>query len=182
MTEADMTMNSHAGSLRRLALAALLLVSPLASVANGDLKIGDPFPDLSGLGLEGDLPTALRGSVLVVDFWASWCAPCRHTFPLMEELHHRFGNRGLIILAINEDKSRPAMNEFLKENPVTFRVLRDARKKLAVTVNIPGLPTSYLVDRNGKVQAIQSGEDIIQNRRAFVKKVQKLLDNTPKIL
>src|SRR5436309_12086786 len=118
----------------RLTGLALTLAALLAPAAESELKVGDLFPDLSGFSLEGQLPKELRGKVVVVDFWASWCGPCRQTFPLMEELHHRFAKQGLVILAINEDKSRPAMDEFLKEYPVTFGVVRDARKRLATAV------------------------------------------------
>ena len=157
-----------------LALAFLLLCPPRRAMAV-ELKVGDTFPDLAPFGLEGELPATLKGKIVVVDFWASWCDPCRRTFPLMEELHHRFSKQGLIILAVNEDKSRAAMSEFLKESPVTFRVVRDARKKLAADVRVPALPTSYILDGDGKVISIQSGESIARNRRKFVKDIEDLL-------
>ncbi|SRR6266540_838035 len=161
--------------LPRLLAAALFLAAPRLDASDAELKVGDVFPDLSGFALEGELPAGLKGKIVVVDFWASWCGPCRRTFPLMEELHHRFSKQGLLILAINEDKSRPAMEEFLRLYPVTFSVVRDAKKKLAAAVNVPSLPTSYVVNRDGKVHSIQTGEQIIQNRKAFIKEVERLL-------
>lgn len=158
-----------------LLLLLLACASPLDAALEPELKVGDPFPDLTQISLEGTLPPGLPGKVLVVDFWASWCGPCRQTFPLMEELHHRFAKNGLVIIAVNEDKSRGAMAEFLKEYPVTFAVVRDAKKSLAAAVNVPGLPSSYIVDRNGKVRAIVSGEKIAQNRKGFVREVEELL-------
>src|SRR5262249_59923547 len=125
--------------------------------ADGTLKVGDTFPDLARLDLEGDLPPSLTARVVIVDFWASWCAPCKDTFPLLEELHHRFGKQGLVILGVNEDKNRTAMKEFLKDYPVTFSVVRDAKKKLAAQVNVPALPTSYILDGKGRVLWIESG-------------------------
>src|SRR5512145_2476826 len=127
------------------------------------ISVGDTFPDLASFSLEGDLPTALKGKIVVVDFWASWCAPCKETFPLLEQLHFRFGRQGLVIVAVNEDKSRAAMTEFLDDHPVTFTVVRDAKKKLAATVNVPKLPTSYVLDRNGKVLFIESGARVAGN-------------------
>ena len=101
---------------------------------------GDLFPDLKNFEMEGKLPGTLKGKVVVVDFWASWCGPCRKTFPIMEELHHRFAARNLVILAINEDKSRVAMTEFLKEHPDVHLHLSTLLAKRLNSV------TSYLVD------------------------------------
>src|SRR5882672_9243777 len=108
---------------------ALFWCVPFLSAAEHGLRVGDSFPDLSNFSLEGEPPPALKGKIVLVDFWASWCAPCKETFPLLEQLHHRLGRKGFVILAVNEDKSRTAMAEFLKEYPVSFSVVRDARKK-----------------------------------------------------
>lgn len=140
------------------------------------LKVGGTFPDLADMNLDGELPATLRGRIVIVDFWASWCAPCKQTFPVMEELHHRFGKKGLIVLAVNEDKNRKAMDEFLKEHPVTFPVVRDSMKRLAARVNVPGLPTAYILDGAGKVLAIESGASIASNRKAFTRRIEDLVN------
>ena len=142
---------------------------------NSPVKVGDLFPDLAKYDLQGELPGSLKGKVVIVDFWASWCAPCRRTFPLMEELHHRFANRGLIIVAVNEDKSRAAMDEFLKQYPVTFTVLRDAKKRLAAEIQAP-LPSSYVLDRAGKVHSIQPGAVTASRSKDFIKEIAALLE------
>ena len=72
------------------------------------------------------------------------------------------------------------MKEFLKESPVTFNVVRDAKKKLAAAVNVPALPTSYILDGNGRVLSIQSGDSIAQNRRKFIKEIEELLAKNAK--
>jgi thiol-disulfide isomerase/thioredoxin len=166
-----------------VALACCLgLLTPALGhgATNATLKVGELFPQLSRFELEGELPPSLKGRIIVVDFWASWCGPCRKTFPIMEELHHRYAKRGLVILAVNEDKSRAAMDEFLKENPVTFTVLRDAKRKLAAEVRPPVLPTSYLLDASGKVHSIQPGARTAKDSRALLKEVEALLEqNAP---
>src|SRR5262245_37219632 len=155
---------------------ALLLTSSFTRAeTNLTVRVGDVFPQLTKFELEGEVPASLKGKVVVVDFWASWCGPCRKTFPVMEELHHRYAKRGLVILAVNEDKSRPAMDEFLKENPVTFTVLRDAKRKLAAEVKVPALPTSYLLDSQGKVRSIQPGARTAKNSKELIKEVEGLI-------
>src|SRR5262245_27911915 len=86
------------------------------------LRVGDTFPNLADFSLEGELPKSLPGKLVIVDFWASWCGHCRGTFPLMEKLHQRLEKRGLVIIAVNEDKSRAAMEEFLKQYRVSFNI------------------------------------------------------------
>jgi len=165
-------------------LALLWLCAGLVAAAaqtNSTVKVGEVFPDLAKYELEGQLPASLKGKVVVVDFWASWCGPCQKTFPLMEELHHRYGKRGLVILAVNEDKSRAAMEEFLKEHPVTFAVVRDAKRKLAAEIKVPALPTSYVLDGTGRVRSVQPGARTAKNSKEFIKEIEALLEqNSPK--
>ena len=158
-----------------LALAWVLASVGVEASGKATIRIGDKFPNLAEFGLEGDLPALAKGKLVIVDFWASWCGPCRGTFPLMESLHRRWGKQGLVIVAVNEDKSQVAETEFLKQHPVTFTVVRDPRKKLAAAVNVPILPCSYILDSNGKVLSIQSGERTMENRAVFVKRVEELL-------
>ena len=159
-------------------LAVLFLAGGAMALAAEEpaIKVGDTFPNFTDFALEGELPRELKGRLVIVDFWASWCGPCRGTFPLMEDLHRRLGKRGLVIVAVNEDKSRVAMTEFLKQHPVNFTVLRDAKKKLAAKVNVAMLPASYILDGDGKVISIQGGERTMENRTEFIKLVEDLLE------
>ena len=146
------------------------------TASNPSLKVGDLFPDLAKYELEGQLPAALKGKIVIIDFWASWCSPCQRTFPIMEQLHYRYGRRGLVIIAVNEDRSRAAKDEFIKEHPVTFAVVRDAKKKLAADINVPALPTSYVLDGTGRVRSIRPGDDIARNSKPLIKDIEDLLE------
>lgn len=165
-------------SVPGLLAAAVLALASLGSAADSGLKPGSPFPALSSFALEGELPKDLKGKVVLIDFWASWCGPCKGTFPLMEGLHRRFGKRGLVIIAVNEDKSEAAMKEFLKQHTATFTVVRDSGKKLAAAVKVPALPASYLLDGEGKIVSIHTGARMVKDSKEFVRQVEDLMART----
>jgi thiol-disulfide isomerase/thioredoxin len=139
------------------------------------LKVGSTFPDPARFKVEGNLPTALKGKVILVDFWASWCLPCKASFPAMEELQQRFGSQGLVILAVNVDEKRADMEKFVKKNPVTFAIVRDAEKKLVAAANIETMPTSFIIDREGKVYAVHSGYFGDETKRKYRQEIESLL-------
>src|ERR1039458_4636553 len=95
---------------KRFATGALL--AGIFFVATAATKVGDGFPDLASFKLEGKLPDSLKGKVVMVDFWASWCGPCKESFPAMNELQKKFGSSGLVIIAVNEDEDKADMRRF----------------------------------------------------------------------
>jgi thiol-disulfide isomerase/thioredoxin len=107
---------------------------------------------------------SLRGRVVYVDFWASWCGPCRRSFPWMNELQQRYGARGLAIVAVNVDKKRPDAERFLQQLPAAFTVVYDPAGATPAAYRVPGMPTSYLIDRQGNVVQIEQG--FFDERRA----------------
>ena len=117
-------MNSF--QLKTIVLATLL--AGTISTASAALKVGDDFPDLATFQLEGRPAAALKGKVVIVDFWASWCGPCKESFPAMNDLQKKYGDKGLVIVAVNEDEEKSDMQDFLKANAASFTVLRDARQ------------------------------------------------------
>jgi thiol-disulfide isomerase/thioredoxin len=100
---------------------------------------------------------ALRGKVVLVDFWASWCAPCLRSFPWMNELKQRHGDEGLAIVAVNVDQDRALADAFLAKRPAEFRIEYDAAGTVARQFGVQAMPTSFLIDRNGKVRARHAG-------------------------
>jgi len=154
---------------------ALSFITSTAFAADKGIKVGDSFPDLGSFSLEGKLPEALKGKVVLVDFWASWCGPCKDSFPVMEELQTRFGAKGLIVLAVNLDEDAETMNEFLKKHPVTFTVVRDAKKKLVGTVNIKSMPSSFVLAPDGKVAAVHKGFHGQETRAQYTKEIEELI-------
>jgi cytochrome c biogenesis protein CcmG, thiol:disulfide interchange protein DsbE len=95
-----------------------------------------------------------KGKVVLVNFWASWCPPCKEEMPIFEKVYQKYNDKNFLILAVNMDTSEGAMKEFLEKNRYSFPIVRI---KGEAGLNIPGLPTSYLVDKDGSVKKIRLG-------------------------
>ncbi len=156
-----------------IATVAVQLLGAFLAVA-APLKEGDAFPNLNQFGLEGTVPD-IHGKVVLVDFFASWCHPCQESFPVMEELHKQYGGKGLVIIAINLDKNKADMDDFLKTHPASFVILRDAGNKLVSQVKIPTMPSSFLLDRDGKIHAFHRGFKGDETRKQYTGEIEALL-------
>ncbi|MCS6957180.1 MAG: TlpA disulfide reductase family protein [Aquificaceae bacterium] len=97
-----------------------------------------------------------RGKVVLVNFWATWCPPCKEEMPLFEREYRRCKDRGFEVLAVNMDSSDGAFEKFLRENPYSFRVVRPSGD-LERELKLMGFPTSYLLDKEGKIYRIKLG-------------------------
>jgi thiol-disulfide isomerase/thioredoxin len=98
-----------------------------------------------------------RGKVVVVDFWASWCTPCRQSFPWLNELQAKFGKHGLVIVGINVDRNREDAMRFLSAVPANFPIVYDSSGTLASRYDVPGMPSSYVIGPDGAVVAKHIG-------------------------
>jgi thiol-disulfide isomerase/thioredoxin len=109
---------------------------------------------------EAEIPPALDpvvGKVVWVDFWASWCVPCRRSFPWMNEMLDRYGDQGLQIIGVNVDKERELADEFLAETPARFELRFDPAGALAERFGVEAMPSSFLLDAEGNVIAEHYG-------------------------
>jgi cytochrome c biogenesis protein CcmG/thiol:disulfide interchange protein DsbE len=102
---------------------------------------------------------SLRGRVVLVDFWASWCAPCARSFPWMTELHRRYAGRGLAIVAIDLDKDRELAEKFLTDHPAPFTIAFDPKGRTAEAWHVRAMPTTFLLGRDGTVLMAHPGFD-----------------------
>ncbi len=100
---------------------------------------------------------SLRGKVVYVDFWASWCGPCRISFPILQQLRDELGPEGFEVLAINLDEDESDARQFLADVTVSYPVVRDAAGVTPRAFGVMGMPTGYLVDRAGVVRVIHQG-------------------------
>ena len=101
----------------------------------------------------------LAGKVVYVDFWASWCGPCRQSFPWLKTMHERYGPKGLAIVAINLDKDRDAAEDFLRDFRPGFLVAFDPSGKTADSFRVGTMPSSFLVGRDGAILHTAAGFD-----------------------
>jgi len=116
-----------------------------------------------------------KGKVVYVDFWASWCDPCKRSFPWMNELQTLYGEDGFKIIAINLDESRKDAEAFLKKMPAKFDVAFDKSGKTAEAYNLKAMPSSYLIDRNGKLVHKSLGYRA-EEKKILEKKIKQLVD------
>jgi len=92
-----------------------------------------------------------RGKIVYVDFWASWCLPCRKSFTWMNKMQNLYGNEGFKVIAINLDESRAKADKFLQQVPANFDVAFDPQGNTAEAYRVKAMPSSYLIDKNGKL-------------------------------
>jgi thiol-disulfide isomerase/thioredoxin len=142
------------------------------------VKVGDAFPALASAGVvplnEKDVPV-VEGKVVLMDFWASWCVPCKSSFAMMAKLHQEFGARGLVIAAIGVDEKPAAAAAFAKKLAPPFSTLHDREQKLVKQVVVPTMPTSYLVGRDGRVRFVHQGYHGDATERDLRKQIEALL-------
>lgn len=91
------------------------------------------------------------GKVVVVDFWASWCVPCRRSFPWLDEMQAKYADQGLVVVGVNVDRNGEDARAFLEEYPVSFRIVSDPDGDLARQFDVIAMPSSFVIGRDGKV-------------------------------
>lgn len=143
-------------------LASSLLLSISMSVNAAD--VGSPAPvftvDVIKNATAGKINLSdYKGKVVYVDFWASWCGPCKRSFPKLEELRAKYKDKGFEVIAINMDENVQDAIDFLEKFPVTFPIGSDPKGGIAEQFKIKGLPSAYIIDRQGVISHIVVGFD-----------------------
>jgi thiol-disulfide isomerase/thioredoxin len=144
---------SHA--LRLAAALAALVAAPALALEEGDVA-----PQWSAPALDGGAPVSLaaaRGKVVVLDFWASWCAPCRTALPLLDGLRREFPPDSFTVLAVNVDREPEAARRFLARLPVGYPSATDPEGRIPASFGLETMPTSYLIDRQGVIRYVHRG-------------------------
>jgi cytochrome c biogenesis protein CcmG, thiol:disulfide interchange protein DsbE len=137
--------------LRTLMLAATLAV-PAITIADASKPAAD-F-NLPGLKQPTVKLSDYKGKTVLLDFWASWCGPCRKSFPWMNQMQEKYGKDGLEVIAINVDEKRADADKFLVENPGKFTIAFDSKGSTPTAYNAQNMPTSILIDAKGNISYV----------------------------
>ncbi len=123
-------------------------------------------------------PKDAQGKVLVLDFWATWCAPCKASFPKVDAIHKKHKDAGLMVMGVNEDDERAGVDAFLTDTGATFPIGFDTKGKAAEAYGVDTMPSSFVIDRRGVVRFVHSGYHP-DDAAAIEAEVEQLLAETP---
>lgn len=170
--------NSRKSALQKLKVTVLSMLAliPLHSFAAS-------APDFSLPGEQSDIQlSAYQGDVVYIDFWASWCGPCRDSFPFMNELHDQYAEGGLKVIAINLDREITSAQAFLTDpsspghNP-RFTIAYNSNGEVAEAYKVRGMPSSYVIDREGNIAYTHLGFNL-KDRAKIEAHIKHLLNTT----
>ncbi len=159
--------------------AGSLLVLACLTGGHAEIKTGDKFPTLDASVLTGGTPPVTTGQVVLVDFWASWCAPCKESFPFYAKLHADYRARGLVIVAVSVDTDQSAYAAFVKKMAPPFAVLRDKAQELVRQVAVPTMPTCFLLGRDGQVRFVHAAFHGAATDQLIRQEIDSLLAENP---
>ncbi len=137
---------------------------------------GRPVPDLTLITLQGDTLQlgALRGNILLIDFWATWCPPCRAEMPFFNDLYQKYRDQGVLVIGINIDERESTVRRFIEKLGITYPVVMGtSRREGRAFGGIVGLPTTFVVDAEGRIRARAVG---FHPREYFEGWIRKLLE------
>ena len=149
---------SKARNGARVLLASLCVLSAFSIGASAGAPSGAapgfslPSRDGSPISL-----TQFKGQVVMINFWASWCGPCRQEMPLLDSIYRKYNKLGFTLIGVNVEPDKAAAEAWLKQTPVTFPVLFDTKSTVSQLYSVPGMPTTVFIDRKGNVRTLHQG-------------------------
>jgi len=151
-----------------------MIVLLVAATSSAQLKLGDTVPEISLPGTDGNMIklSSLAEKVVLVDFWASWCAPCRAANPFVQKLYKKYGKNGFEVYAVSLDVKKEAWLKAIKKDKLTYSLVIDTdgwKSKVAESYFVDQLPTNFLLDRKGKIVAINiEGKEMFDTVKKLV--------------
>ncbi len=142
-----------------VAVLGLLTAGCSGSTSTQGPVIGKLAPDFELANLDGRFVSLsdFRGKPVFLNFWASWCGPCRFEMPFIQEMYEGLSDDGLIVLAINVEEDPDTIKEFIEDFGLTFPVLLDTNSGVRLKYNVRGIPATFFIDKNGIIQDIKIG-------------------------
>jgi thiol-disulfide isomerase/thioredoxin len=168
--------------MSRLELSLLAATACAVVSLRGAIQPGDRFPELTGDDLPrlaGEALPERTGRVVLVDFWASWCGPCKAAFPVLDQLHRDYAAKGLVVVGVGVDEKPAAAADFVRRLAPTFPVVHDRAQRLVRAVAVPTMPTSYLLGRDGRVRFLHRGFHGERSARELRAQIEALLAEKP---
>ncbi len=144
---------------RLLTQAAAIVFGLMIAGAHAAVELDLKAPDFTLKSKDGGnfRLSEHRGEVIFINFWASWCGPCRQEMPLLDKLHARYADAGFKVVGISIDEEQTEADALLKKIPVSFPVLYDSESSVSQLFDVDAMPTSVLVDRNGNMRFLHRG-------------------------
>jgi thiol-disulfide isomerase/thioredoxin len=145
--------------MKKIVFVLVIVVSALSSLAQ--IKVGSPIPEISLPNVNDSIVnlSSFKGKVVLVDFWASWCGPCRATNPSVVRLYKKYKDRGFEVFGVSIDDKKTAWVKAIKQDKIKYTQVNDGggwNSKVALAFHIEAIPASYLLDKNGNVVAIDA--------------------------
>ena len=166
-----MTKTKLAVSLNTLIFLLLTFIINPAALATSKAPVFELPGDTESVSLE-----KYRNQVVYIDFWASWCSPCKYAFPWLNQMQERYGEDGFKVIGINVDKDKAMAAKFLELVPATFDIAYDPEGKVADLYSLKVMPSSYLIDRDGNLVHAHKGFKTSDGSR-MEDMIRKLLDD-----
>lgn len=155
-----------------LAIALMVVTFNSYAFKKGDVTPDIPLPQLEGQSAgKATSITDYKGKLVYLDFWASWCGPCRQSLPILNEIRKDYASKGFEVVAVNVDENLKDALKFLDKYPVDYPILLDPKGKMPKTYKVQGMPTAYLIDEKGVVLYKHTGF-----KKKDRKKIEALID------
>ena len=162
---------------QRTFIALLACVSTLLSFSAAADIVGQPAPDFALRSMQGPSMRLSEhlGEVVIINFWATWCGPCRQEMPLLDQLYGKYQRAGLVLLSVNIDEAAEPAIEMAQTLKVSYPVLFDSRKEVSRAYDVSAMPVTVLVDRAGVVRYVSEGYKPGYEKR-YTEKLRELLN------
>jgi peroxiredoxin len=155
---------------------ALLVLIAFSTVAYSAQEMNQPAPDFTLKSLSGKnlKLSEYRGNVVLLNFWASWCGPCREEMPLLNYLHNRYEAVGFVVLGVNVEEQSEMARSYIVDRPVDFPILLDNTNEVSKLYKVIAMPSTVLIDRNGNMRYLHQGFKAGDEKK-YKKLVKKLV-------